>query len=94
MNTRRLVLDVDKAKARPSLVQIAEAISHCSGVESANLTVTEIDLETVGMDITIEGQQLSYEEILQAIESSGAVVHSIDQIVCGDRLIEQVKRAR
>lgn len=94
MNVRRLVLDVDKAKARPSVLEIAEAIYRCSGVESANITVTEIDLETVGMDITIEGQQLSYDQILKAIESTGAVVHSIDQLICGERLIEQVKRAR
>lgn len=94
MNVRRLVLDVDKAKARPSVLGIAEAICSCSGVESTNVTVTEIDLETVGMDITIEGQRISYEEIFKAIESTGAVVHSIDQIICGERLIEQVKRAR
>ena len=94
MKIRRLVMDVDKAKARPSVVEIADSICSCSGVEGTNITVTEIDLETVGMDITIEGQQLEYEEIRKAIESTGAVVHSVDQIICGDRLIEQIKRSR
>jgi hypothetical protein len=89
-----LVLDVDKAKARPSVIEIAESITSCKGVDATNITVTEIDMETVGMDITIEGEQLGYDEILKAIESTGAVVHSIDQIACGQRLIEQVKRAR
>jgi hypothetical protein len=94
MNVRRLVLDVDKAMARPTLIELAEAICSCPGVEGTNVTVTEIDVETVGTNITIEGQQLDYEVIQRAIERVGAVVHSIDQIVCGDRLIEEVKRMR
>lgn len=94
MNIRRLVLDVDKAIARPSLIELAQAICSCPGVEGANITVTEIDVETVGTNITIEGQALDYDVIQRAIESVGAVVHSVDQIVCGDRLIEEVKRMR
>lgn len=53
-----------------------------------------IDIETVGMDITIEGETLSYEQIASAIDSTGAVVHSIDQLVAGDRIIEGVARLR
>lgn len=94
MNIRRLVLDVDKAMARPSLLEIAEAISDCRGVDAVNLTVSEIDIETVGMNITVEGEQMDYESIRQAIESTGAVVHSIDQLAVGNRLIEDVKRRR
>lgn len=94
MDIRRLVLDVDKALTRPSIIEIAQAISDCNGVDSVNITVSEIDIETVGMDITIEGSQLSYEQITKKIESTGAVVHSIDQIVCGTHIIEGVKRIR
>jgi hypothetical protein len=94
MNIRRLVLDVDKARERPSLLEIAQAIECCTGVEALNLTVGEIDIETVGMDITMEGEHLNYSEILKAIESTGAVVHSIDQVVVGNRIIERVPRTR
>ena len=94
MNIRRLVLDVDKAMARPSLLEIAQAIERCTGLEALNVTVDEIDIETVGMDITLEGEHLDYDEILKAIESTGAVVHSIDQLVVGNRVIERVPRTR
>ena len=94
MNIRRLVLDVDKAMARPSLLEIAQAIEGCTGLEALNVTVDEIDIETVGMDITVEGEHLDYDEILKAIESTGAVVHSIDQLVVGNRVIERVPRTR
>lgn len=94
MNIRRLALDVDKAIVKPSMIELAAAISDCSGVEGFNITVSEIDLETVGMDVTIEGQHLEYEELVKAMEEAGAVVHSVDQIVCGERVVERVARTR
>jgi hypothetical protein len=94
MNVRRLVLDVDKAIARPSLIDIAKGIESSPNVEAVNITVTEIDVETVGMDITIEGDGLDYDAIVRAIESTGAVVHSLDQLVSGRRFVEGVKRSR
>jgi hypothetical protein len=94
MNIRRLVLDVDKAIARPTLIDVAEAIERVAGVEGFNITVTEIDIETVGTNITIEGEQLDYAMLVEAIESTGAVVHSLDQLIAGSRVVEHVKRER
>lgn len=94
LNIRRLVLDVDKAIARPTLVDLAQAIGAVPGVEAVNLTVTEIDLETVGFNVTIEGTGLRYDRLVRAIEETGAVVHSIDQLVAGDRIVEETKRVR
>ncbi len=94
MNLRRVVLDVDKAVARPSLIEIAEAISELAGVEALNITVEEIDIETVDLVITVEGENLDYPKIVEAIEGTGAVVHSIDQLLAGSRQVEYVKRAR
>jgi uncharacterized protein len=94
MNIRRLLLDVDKAFARPSVLDIAQAIDRCTGVEAVNITITEIDMETVDMEVTIEGEDLDYDELVRAIESSGAVVHSIDQVVVGRRIVERIERMR
>jgi hypothetical protein len=69
-------------------------ISKVVGVEAVNLTVTEIDIETVGFNVTIEGDNLSYDALVEAIEHIGAVVHSIDQLVAGDRIVEEIKRGR
>ena len=94
MNLRRVVLDVDKAVSRPSLLEIARAIEGVGGVHGLNITVTEIDVETVGTVVTIEGEGLDYDAIVAAIERTGAVVHSIDQIVAGKQIIEMVARSR
>lgn len=94
LDIRRLFLDVDKAVHRPSLIEVAEAIMRCAGVSACNITVGEIDVETIGTGITIKGERMNYDEIEQAIERTGAVVHSMDQIVAGSRLIEHVPRSR
>lgn len=94
MNIRRMSLDVDKATKSPSVFEIAEAINQVAGVEAANITITSIDMETVGMDIIIEGEHLDYKKIISAIESSGAVVHSTDELVIGERIIPFTQRHR
>lgn len=94
MNIRRICLDVDKASKTPTMYELAEAISKIPGYQAANITITEIDMETVGMDIAIEGEYLDYEAIVALIESTGAVVHSVDEIVIGSRLINYAERRR
>jgi len=46
------------------------------------------------MNVTVEGDGIDHAALLTAIESAGAVVNSVDQVVSGDRLIEDVPRAR
>jgi len=87
-------MDVDKATKSPTVFEIAKAIDKVQGVEAANITVSGIDMETVGMDITVEGTKLDYEKLIAAIESTGAVVHSVDELVIGTRIIDYVKRKR
>jgi hypothetical protein len=94
MNVRRLVLDVDKGIGRPDVLAVAEAIESVSGVTGVNVTVTEIDLETVGMDITVEGDSIDHRAVMQGIEATGAVVHSIDQVCAGRDTVERIERAR
>ncbi len=94
MKIRRILLDVDKAIARPAIVDLAQQIDSVAGVQAVNITVTEIDIETVGMNVTIEGDGIDYAALIKAIEDAGAVVNSIDQIVTGDRIVEAVKRTR
>jgi len=94
MNIRRLLLDVDKALKRPTILEIAQAIEEVPHVEGLNITVTDIDTETLGMDVTIEGSNLDYAVIVNAIEKTGAVVHSIDELVAGERIVERIPRSR
>jgi hypothetical protein len=91
-NIRRLLLDVDKAVARPSVVDLARAVASVAGVGAVN--VTEIDIETVGMNVTVEGDAIDYDGVVAAIESAGAVVHSVDEVVVGSRTLDRTDRQR
>lgn len=94
MNIRRMQLDVDKAITRPDLLELAAAIDNVAGVEALNITVSEIDLETVGLEVTVEGESIDATQLIRQIEKTGAAVHSIDEIVVGNRIIERVPRTR
>jgi hypothetical protein len=94
MRIKRLVLDVDKGIGSPSVLELARAIGSVESVDAFNITVTEIDLETVGMDVAVEGVDVDYEALLRAIERAGAVVHSIDELAAGDRIVPYPVRRR
>ncbi|MHB1471447.1 MAG: DUF211 domain-containing protein [Thermoplasmataceae archaeon] len=92
MSIRRVVLDVDKSLNRPTLVDLVESIEKVPGVEAVNVSVTEMDMETMGTNITIEGVGIDYDKLINTIEDSGAVIHSVDEIVAGKRIIESIRR--
>ena len=91
---RRLALDVDKVVDRPEMVGLARTIAEVSGVAAVNITVNEIDIETVGTVVTVEGDDIDTDALFLAIERAGAVLHSIDEVVAGERIIDHVLRVR
>jgi hypothetical protein len=93
-HVRRVVLDIDMAINRPTLPQLAAAISQVRGVEAVAMVTTEIDIETIGLDVTVEGDGIDVDALIEAIEASGAVNHAIDELAAGSRLIEARRRSR
>ena len=91
MNIRRIVLEVGKSLARPTFVELLNAIDTVPAVEAVNASVTEMDMATMGISITVEGNNIDYDELIDKIERSGSAVHSVDQIAVGKRLIENIR---
>ncbi|MEM0022002.1 MAG: DUF211 domain-containing protein [Archaeoglobaceae archaeon] len=87
---RRLVLDVLKPH-EPSTTYFALKLSELEGIEGVNITLQEVDQETESVKITLVGMNLDYEEIKSTIEALGGVVHSIDEVVAGKKIVESVK---
>jgi hypothetical protein len=94
LKIRRLLFDVDKALARPSILEIATAVDACSGVEAFHISVEDVDTETMDLNVSVEGENLNHAEIVAAIEKTGAVVHGLEQISAGIRTIEPMTRSR
>lgn len=87
---RRLVLDVLKPH-HPSIVELSRRLSVLDGVSGVNCTLEEVDQETESIKITIEGNAIDFEVVEQAISESGAVIHSVDSVSAGKKLVEEVE---
>ena len=84
---RRLVIDALKPM-EPNIIELAKVISLKDGVSAVNISMVEIDLKVENAKITIEGDDIIYEEIRDLIEDMGGSVHSIDEVVAGKMIID------
>ncbi|CCH78106.1 conserved hypothetical protein [Nostocoides japonicum T1-X7] len=89
-----MLLDVDKVLDRPDTVTLAQDLASVPGVSAVNITVTEIDIQTVGTTVTVVGDDIDAAAFFARIQKSGAVLHSVDEVVVGDRILEPVPRRR
>ncbi len=85
----RIVLDILKPH-EPNIPSFAKFLSQLSGVDGVNITLMEIDKETENVKITMQGDDLNFQEISDAIEEYGGSIHSVDEVVAGKKLIEEV----
>lgn len=85
---RRLVLDVLKP-IEPSTIDLAKKLAEIKGIEAVDIDVREVDRKVETVRVTVEGEWLDFEKINTALEKYGAVVHSIDRVTAGNRLISQ-----
>jgi hypothetical protein len=88
-NLRRIVLDVLKP-LEPNIVDLVRKVSVLTGVEGVNITIYEVDHHVENAKITVEGNQLSFEELKVLIKENGGAIHSIDEVAAGRSLIEDV----
>lgn len=85
---RRLVLDVLKPH-EPPLLEFTEHIATVESMDGIAVSLIELDNEVQNVKITIEGESLDYEAIEEAIDDLGGSVHSIDQVACGEYIVEE-----
>ncbi len=87
---RRLVLDVLKPH-HPSIVELSQHLSILDGTSGVNITIIEVDQDTETVKITIEGNAIIFEDVEATITEAGAVIHSVDSVSTGKRLVEEVE---
>lgn len=84
---RRLVLDALKPH-EPSIVVLAERLSDLDGVGGVNVVIYEIDHKVENAKLTIEGSDVQIETVRQVLVDLGGTIHSIDEVVAGNELVE------
>lgn len=91
---KRLVLDVLKPLEGVSLVELAQLISGLDGVSGVNVSLLEIDKQTENIKITVEGSDINYDLVVSELEKRSAVIHSVDEVAAGRKIIESVETAQ
>jgi hypothetical protein len=86
---RRVVLDVLKPH-QPSIIELSRRLSELNGVLGVNCSLDEVDQETESIKVTIEGTGIDYEDVEEAIRECGAVVHSVDSVSTGKKIVDEV----
>jgi hypothetical protein len=76
----RLVLDVLKPH-QVSVIELGEVLAEMDGVSKVSMTSREVDSETETLRIALDGSRVDYRQIVGLIESHGATVRSIDEVV-------------
>jgi hypothetical protein len=84
---RRLVLDALKPH-EPSIIELAQELSALEGVAAVNISIYEIDRKVENAKITLEGEDISYPTVLGVVNEMGGVIHSVDEVVAGSRIID------
>ena len=84
---RRLVVDVLKPHD-PRLPEFARQVAEVDGVAGVNVSLVEIDREVQNVKLTCEGKALEYDAVEAAIEHLGGTVHSVDEVACGEYVVE------
>ncbi|MFB6294689.1 MAG: DUF211 domain-containing protein [Candidatus Nanohaloarchaea archaeon] len=84
---RRLVLDVLKPH-EPTVTELADAAAEADGVAGVNAALIEVDEEVENVKLTVAGDDIDEDAVHTAVEELGGSVHSVDEVVCGEEVVE------
>jgi hypothetical protein len=85
---RRLVVDVLKPHD-PPLLDFTEQIATLECVDGVSSSLIELDQEVQNVKLTVEGEALDFEAIKSGIEELSGTVHSVDQVACGEYIVDE-----
>ena len=86
---RRLVLDLMKPHEL-TIVDVASAAADLGpGIDGVNAVLIETDRQVDNVKLTIEGDDVDFERVAETVGGLGGSLHSVDEVVCGGRLVEE-----
>jgi uncharacterized protein len=76
---KRILLDVLKPH-QPGALEFSQTLADLDPGYRVNLRVEEVDENTESVIVVIEGEDIRFEEIGQAIKKMGGTIHSVDEV--------------
>ncbi|AUX08168.1 hypothetical protein AArcSl_0517 [Halalkaliarchaeum desulfuricum] len=84
---RRLVLDVLKPH-EPPMVTFSSQLSQLESVSGVTTKLVEMEEDVRTVRVAIEGEDLDLSKIEASIEDLSGSIHSVDEVSCGDRIVD------
>ncbi|MEF8852875.1 MAG: DUF211 domain-containing protein [Haloarculaceae archaeon] len=85
---RRVVLDVLKPH-EPPLLAFTERVDAVDCVDAVTSSLIELDQEVQNVKLTVEGEDLDYAAVEDAVAGLGGTVHSVDEVAYGEYVAEE-----
>jgi hypothetical protein len=85
---RRLVVDVLKPHT-PPLLEFTKRLGEIESIDGVSASLIELDNEVQNVKLTFEGEDVDFGSVETHVERLGGTVHSVDQVACGARLVEE-----
>ena len=73
--------------AQQSIVDLVEVLSAIKNVAEVDITLSELEKNVEDFKVTLEGYDLSYDRIGEAIKDFGAVIRNVDNVVSAEEYI-------
>ncbi|MGQ9469254.1 MAG: DUF211 domain-containing protein [Nitrososphaerales archaeon] len=79
VHIKRLVIDSLKPR-ETTILDLSKALCEVKGVDEVDITVTEVDVKTETIKLTVRGSNIAYEELTKIMSEHGATIRSLDEI--------------
>lgn len=79
VNIRRVLIEALKPRETP-IVELSQAICSINGVEECDILVTDVDVMTETIKLTIKGPNIEYDGILKVMHENGISIKGVDEI--------------
>lgn len=86
MRIVKIVIDV-MSPAQQSIVDLVGLLSTIDNVAQVDITLSELEKNVEDFKVTLEGYDLSYDSIGEAIRDFGAVIRNVDNVVSAEEYV-------
>ena len=78
VNIKRMVIDAMKPR-ETTILDLSRALCGGKGVDEVDVTVTEVDVKTETIKLTLRGSNIDYDRVSSIMEENGAIIRSVDE---------------
>ncbi len=79
IHIRRVLIEALKPR-ETSLVELSQMICSVNGVEECDIVVTDVDVKTETIKLTMKGPHIEYEGISKVMQDFGVSIKGMDEI--------------